>query len=466
MNNPNNSEIEYRLKDDDIVCFLHIPKTGGTTLTRILDSYFDLDEICPERVWSKLLKQKRNDFSKFKLIRGHFGYGIHRQLQKKPIYVTMLRDPIEQRLSLLYRQMFNPPPHFKDKNPYKGRTLLEVLQDLKEPVLKHNSQTSHIGLDLDVVALTSNFDAKKIDNLLFAEILRPQENANLDTLPDMAKKRLSEFKFVGLFEKMERSMFLLYYTFGWKPISRPWNLNPSKKGLKDSAPKRLHREDLSKELIQKIIDQRNIDLELYEFAKELFENRYSKMVNDLKEKYYENGFEKLSEEETMYKMLEKHYQARSKETKISQIQSIDYDFSQKLSGSGWYWREQIPKTEHYFRWTGPETTSEIDLPLDTTKDLTLQFNVMRGITPEVIDSLSMKVNDHPIQITKLDKKLENTVFTAKIPKSILKNKRNFTRLSFEVSKTINPHLTDQSDPTDRFIGVAFDRIKIRPVGAN
>jgi len=53
MNNPNNSEIEYRLKDDDIVCFLHIPKTGGTTLTRILDSYFDLDEICPERVWSK-----------------------------------------------------------------------------------------------------------------------------------------------------------------------------------------------------------------------------------------------------------------------------------------------------------------------------------------------------------------------------------------------------------------------------
>jgi hypothetical protein len=42
--------IEYRLKDDDILYFLHIPKTAGTTLTTIIDNNFDLDSIFPEQV--------------------------------------------------------------------------------------------------------------------------------------------------------------------------------------------------------------------------------------------------------------------------------------------------------------------------------------------------------------------------------------------------------------------------------
>jgi hypothetical protein len=39
--------MEYRLKEAEQLCFLHIPKTAGTTFTAILDAKFDRADICP-----------------------------------------------------------------------------------------------------------------------------------------------------------------------------------------------------------------------------------------------------------------------------------------------------------------------------------------------------------------------------------------------------------------------------------
>ena len=41
--------IVCHLKENDILYFLHIQKTAGTTIMNILDSYFDLDSIYPEQ---------------------------------------------------------------------------------------------------------------------------------------------------------------------------------------------------------------------------------------------------------------------------------------------------------------------------------------------------------------------------------------------------------------------------------
>ena len=43
------------------------------------------------------------------------------------------------------------------------------------------------------------------------------------------------------------------------------------------------------------------------------------------------------------------------------------------------------------------------------------------------------------------------------------SEKNFTRLEFHVKQTINPHLVNSDDPTNRKLGVAINKIKFTPL---
>ena len=57
----NNSNKHYSI-DDNVLYFLHIPKTAGTTFTFNLDSYYDVQNIYPERVLSGFFKNSPSNF--------------------------------------------------------------------------------------------------------------------------------------------------------------------------------------------------------------------------------------------------------------------------------------------------------------------------------------------------------------------------------------------------------------------
>ena len=46
--------MEYKLKKDDTLYFLHIPKNAGTTFRSILDNFNNHNEIFPEQLWQNL----------------------------------------------------------------------------------------------------------------------------------------------------------------------------------------------------------------------------------------------------------------------------------------------------------------------------------------------------------------------------------------------------------------------------
>ena len=73
------------------------------------------------------------------------------------------------------------------------------------------------------------------------------------------------------------------------------------------------------------------------------------------------------------------------------------------------------------------------------------------------------VNEKPINLKLAYRKRDERYFEAKIPKSVLSLGKNFTRFTFKVNRTINPHLIDPQDPLDRYIGLGFDKIKIIPL---
>jgi len=86
----------------EIVYFLHIPKTGGTTLRQFLEDQFHYDFILRPETWSELLKSKKTDLNNFRFIRGHFGISLNQILNQKPACLTMLRNPIERSISFFF----------------------------------------------------------------------------------------------------------------------------------------------------------------------------------------------------------------------------------------------------------------------------------------------------------------------------------------------------------------------------
>lgn len=81
--------------------FLHVPRTGGTTLHHHLAAHFAPNEICPER-FSRLDRYSPDQLEKWRFFSGHFNADEIRRIPGPLFVVTILRNPIERLLSNYY----------------------------------------------------------------------------------------------------------------------------------------------------------------------------------------------------------------------------------------------------------------------------------------------------------------------------------------------------------------------------
>jgi hypothetical protein len=96
---------------DRTLIFMHVPKTGGTSLRAALLEAYRPDESAlvyegsglrgamSEARFAELPEEVRGHV---RLIIGHFGYGIHEHVPGESRYVTVVRDPVERVVSLYY----------------------------------------------------------------------------------------------------------------------------------------------------------------------------------------------------------------------------------------------------------------------------------------------------------------------------------------------------------------------------
>jgi len=283
------------LKKDDILYFLHVPKTAGLTLIYILNNFFDYSSILIEHSWDQLLPKLPKDFSKYRFVRGHFGYGFHRQFSKKPIYITMLRDPVEHTISSLEMVLRLS----KLRSQYSISEEMNFTQ-MVESRLVRNLQTLFLAVDVNMLERIKSIDLKNYEEFTLGHLREyVQPNISDKELIEIAKKHLSEFAFVGLTERFDESLLLLCYTFDWIPIRSRIKINVTKK--------RLRQKDLPKKSIDLIREKINLDAELYNYGKQVFEERYLEMVHELKEKYADVRLAKVPQTNTVYELLKKYY---------------------------------------------------------------------------------------------------------------------------------------------------------------
>src|SRR5690349_1326721 len=98
-------------KNLPLVFYLHIPKAAGTTLNTILAKRFRRRDVFtirnPKKAVEELAGLPDAKRAKLKLIKGHFAYGLHKEVGRPFEYITVLREPVDRVVSHYYYVLRN-----------------------------------------------------------------------------------------------------------------------------------------------------------------------------------------------------------------------------------------------------------------------------------------------------------------------------------------------------------------------
>lgn len=258
-----------RPDDSKVTLFLHIPKTGGTTLRHHLDK-----NVMPARLivpdTALYVNEIRHRYSHFLnekdfiYIRGHleFDWNVFLDEYKEHTQgVIILRDPVSRFRSTYSYQI--------EKWAYEGmygkrlvdlrpQSLSEVVDIIKEDVRQKKYSTNMFY---------------EVNNGMTRRLSGVGTKAPFGEMtPDMlktAKKNLKErFAVTGLTEEYNKFLYLLVNKLGW-------DINPSIH--KNTSKKKIN---ITEEDRKAILSLNRLDAQLYEYAQTLFEEQWNALGQD------------------------------------------------------------------------------------------------------------------------------------------------------------------------------------------
>ena len=228
----------------DTVIFLHIHKAAGTTLHRIIERQYT-----PAAIWSF---DEQHDFQEFqalsvaekaqiRMLRGHMIFGLHEMMPNPCTYFTLLRDPGERVISF-YNYIRRNPHHYHSEMIASQELSLGEYLETKTSTMMNNGQTRMLA------------GARQYDFPV---------GECTDELLEAAKRNLRDwFAVVGLVERFDETLLLLQRAFGWRRMFYV---------RQNVAERRPTPGDLSAETLDLVRKHNALDLQLYQYAKALFE---------------------------------------------------------------------------------------------------------------------------------------------------------------------------------------------------
>ncbi len=308
---------------EEKIFFSHIPKTGGLTIRSLLENHYSQDDIS---IGLSCLFNKKDPiidpFSNKKLICGHFFYSKAGPYTEDYRKITFLRDPVERILS---------EHHYIFDREHRDRSR----------ILKQH----YLPLEGDPIDTAANIACKFLSRLDPSDPLVPIEQ-HLESAKDVL---MNDFDFIGITEEMDESIALLCNFLGWEL--------PTEIAIHNVTDRK--QTQYSQDVLEGISKRNWADIELYQFAKKLFEVEKQNRVSYIKKE------------------------------EITWVNEIDYDFKQPLDGFGWCNRENWP--EGIFRWLCSSEKGHIEFPLIARFDYHMQLRLL--IKTSLLPILSISVNN-------------------------------------------------------------------------
>lgn len=228
---------DYGMENKRVLIFSHIPRTAGTTLRTIINQQHPCavihtlrDETDSIALFRKLPEDNR---AKIRVLQGHKPFGIHECLQVSADYITMLREPVDRVISFYYWILRWP------SNDLYEKVRSMSLGDFADSGLPQavNQQTEFVS------GLRNNSTAEALE---------------------VAKRNLAlHFTAFGIAEHFDESLFLFKRLLGWQNIYY---------ASQHVAKNRPARREIPSPAIKLIEKHNSFDMELYEFAKQRFED--------------------------------------------------------------------------------------------------------------------------------------------------------------------------------------------------
>ena len=229
-------------RSDAVLIFVHLYKTGGTTLNRIIEWEYKLSRIGQvEPTWwrwsyRRIMRWPRPRLARMEVFKGHMPFGLHRLLPRPANYITVLREPVERAISDYY--------YARRFGGHRYHRAAHRLSFEEYFIQKHEHN------------LQSRILAGPNSHELFPSVCD-------DAILARAKENLAgQFLVVGVTERFDETLALLRVILGWK-VKRYRSFRV--------AGNRISKQEIAPTTLALIQEWERFDIALYHYAASLFE---------------------------------------------------------------------------------------------------------------------------------------------------------------------------------------------------
>lgn len=408
--------------------FLHIPKTAGTSVRMLLEGLFPASRILPVHHSGPMEALPDEDIVQARFASGHFGWRLVERaeaLGKRFEVLTFLREPAALRVSGMQYVADVPQELLASLPEDRARFIRERIEASKKGEFEEIVTSEDYDLD-NIPPLPPHIERSAnlmIRSLAGPGLQTPTPIAMDDHALELAKDRLLTTAF-GIVEEMDRS---------WAAICARHGLPLLAKSLMraNTSRKRLQPSETYVKLIRKL---NRFDDALYRFAREELEAFHSREFGD-------GNFEASLRDAFL-----------NTDRGLPRISAADISMGDGFVSEGFAIRLWHDPTERWLRWAGKEAT--LYLPLDTSADRTMRFEVLASMNDTIRDGLRLSVNGQDIPLIRSYEMWQDAahhlICEVTIPATFMTPDAQYTALNFHAPEDVETEYPNAMGPRASF----------------